>query len=76
MHSQKEEDGGVGEKGIFFSSPATVRRRRGTEISLFNVFLFGIINKKVTHENKYFIYINSFFICKRLHINCVVVIKT
>ena len=49
MHSGKEEDGGVGEKGIFFSSPATVRRRRGTEISLFKVFsfsFFGIIISK------------------------------
>ena len=46
MHSRKEEDGGVGEKGIFFSSPATVRRRRGTEISLFNVFYLASLIRK------------------------------
>ena len=31
MHAREEEDGGVGEKGIFFSSPAAVRWRRGMD---------------------------------------------
>jgi hypothetical protein len=43
---------------------------------MFSLFHFWHHYYKVTHENDYFIYNNSFFIYKRLHISCRVDAKT
>ena len=48
MHSRKEEDGGVGEKGIFFSSPAACETEAWDRNQPVNDFFsfFGIIIRK------------------------------